>query len=403
MLAESWERSRRRGVDPAAASPLVDLQGSDLSAHLAEHRLATVLPVVEAVLVAGVVDSGHIVAVADEGGRLLWMYGDSGVRNRAERMAFLPGAVWSDEVMGANAPGLALRHDRPVRVRGEEHFLAPAHAWSCSAAPVHDPVSGRVIGGIDVTGRDAAASDEMLALVRATALLAESELRTTAGGVVVPAGPAVAGGAHRLSVLGVQRPSLDGRVALTRRHAEIAVLLAANPDGLSGGALAELLAEGRLDEVSVRAEVSRLRRVLGADLVGSRPYRLAPGAVVTDADEVDALVRTDVAAAVAAYRGPLLPTSDAPGVVDLRDELHARVRAAVLSGVGSSADVAAGTAGAVGALRAWVSGVGHDDDEAWRLLAAAPDATLADRHFATSMRGVVGRGLDATVVQPRAG
>lgn len=407
LLAESWKRSKRRGVDPAAASPLVDLQGPDLSAHLAGHRLAEVLPVVEAVLVAGVVSSGHLVAIADEDGRLLWLYGDHGVRERAERMAFVPGAVWSDNVMGANAPGLALRHDLPVRVRGEEHFLAPAHSWSCSAAPVHDPVTGRVIGGIDVTGRDSAASDEVLALVRATALLAEAQLRTTAGGVVVPAGVGDTGPSRRLSVLGSLRPSLDGRVALTRRHAEILVLLAAHPEGVSSGALAELLAEGRLDEVSVRAEVSRLRRVLGADVLRSRPYRLAPGAIATDADEVDALLRANVAAAVGAYRGPLLPTSDAPGVVDLREELHARVRAAVLSGLGAgpagTGSIGAGSIGAADSLRAWVSGVGHDDDEAWRLLAAAPDATPADRHFATSMRSVVSRGLDATVVQPRAG
>ena len=45
----------------------------------------------------------------------------------------------------------------------------------------------------------------------------------------------------------------------------------------------------------------------------------------------DAVDRHDIDAAVAAYPGPLLPTSDAPGVIDLREELHARVRAAALS------------------------------------------------------------------------
>ncbi|EFV91983.1 hypothetical protein ES5_08176, partial [Dietzia cinnamea P4] len=301
IVAQSWERSRRRGIDPDRADPPVDLQGADLSEHLTAHRMAAVLPMVEKVLVSGVVTSGHLVAVADADGRLLWLYGDRGVRSRAERMAFVPGALWSDDAVGANAPGLALRHDVPVRVRGAEHFLAPAHSWSCSAAPVHDPVTGRVVGGIDVTGHDSAASDEMLALVRATALLAEAELRSTPAGVLVPgtagAAEATATGPRLLEVLGTARPGLSGHGPLTGRHAEVLVLLAAHPGGLSGGALAELLAEGRLGDVSVRAEMSRLRRVLGPEVIGSRPYRLAPGAVETDADRVVALLDTDVDAA----------------------------------------------------------------------------------------------------------
>lgn len=361
---------------------MVDLQGAALAGHRAGHRLAAVLPLVEKVLVSGVVDSGHLVAVADAEGRLLWLYGNRGVRTRAERMAFVPGALWSDEVVGANAPGLALRHDVPVRVRGEEHFLAPAHSWSCSAAPVHDPLTGKVIGGIDVTGRDSAASDEMLALVRATALLVEAELRSTAAGVLVPATPGD-GGPLRLGVLGTRRPVLHGHGPVTGRHAEILVLLAGHPDGLPGGALAEFLAGDRLDEVSVRAEVSRLRRVLGSGSIDSRPYRLAPGVVTTDVREVEDLLTRDVAGAVAAYRGPLLPASDSPGVTELREELHARVRAAALSS--GSAEV----------LRGWVEGPGRDDAEAWSALATVPGAALEGRWVATSMRRILDDRLGA--------
>ncbi|KAA0918157.1 GAF domain-containing protein [Dietzia sp. ANT_WB102] len=372
LVAQSRERSRRRGIDPERADPPVDLQGAELTEHLAGHRMAAALPVVEKILVSGVVSSGHLVAVADADGRLLWLYGDHGVRRRAERMAFVPGALWSDDAVGANAPGLALRHDVPIRVRGEEHFLAPAHSWSCSAAPVHDPQTGRVIGGIDVTGNDIAASAELLALVTATALLAEAELRS------MPTG-----GARRLEVLGTLRPTLGGHGPLTGRHAEILVLLAAHPRGLSGGALAELLAAGRLDEVSIRAEVSRLRRVLGPDAVLSRPYRLVPGAVETDAARVAELLHTDVDAAVAAYPGPLLPASDSPGVADLREELDARVRAAALA------------AGSPRALRTWVAGPGREDPEAWRALGSLPGLSPAATSSARSVYRVLDNRLGA--------
>ena len=386
LVDESRERSRLLGVDPVASTPSVELEGVDLSRHVQHHRMRAVLPVVESVLVPGVVSGGHIVAIADERGQLLRVIGDRGVRSRAESMAFVPGAVWTDEAVGANAPGLALRHDKEIRVRGAEHYLELAHGWSCTAAPVHDPATGEIVGLIDVTGPSSAASDQMLALVRATAMLAEGELRTAAGLVV----PRRAGGAHpsghrfRLKVLGPNSGLVtdigagagrgDDRAGvaermLSGRHAEICALLDANPDGVSGGALAELLADDRLDEVSVRAEVSRLRRVLGSDVVLSRPYRLSPGALVTDVREViDAIDVGDVDRAVAAYPGPVLPYSDAPGVADLRLEVHAMLRALVLS------------ADRVSVLRAWVAGAGRDDLAAWRSLAhsrAADAPTVA--------------------------
>ena len=67
------------------------------------------------------------------------------------------------------------------------------------------------------------------------------------------------------------------RVPLTRRHAEILTLLhAAGPAGLSAGRLSRLLYGDDQHVVTVRAEISRLRRGVGA-LVDTNPYRLAAG------------------------------------------------------------------------------------------------------------------------------
>jgi hypothetical protein len=67
------------------------------------------------------------------------------------------------------------------------------------------------------------------------------------------------------------------RRSLTNRHAEILLLLhAAGPAGLPADALGRALFGDADHLVTVRAEVSRLRRVLGT-LVDTRPYRLADG------------------------------------------------------------------------------------------------------------------------------
>ena len=126
-----------------------------------------------------------------------------------------------------------------------------------------------------------------------------------------------------------------------------------------------------------------MRRVLGGEAIGSRPYRLVPGSVDTDAAAVSALLATDVGEAVRAYPGPLLPASDAPGVVDLRDELHARVRAAVLGG-GSTSD-----------LRTWTAGPGRDDPDAWNALARVPGLAPAERATAESMVRILDDRLGA--------
>ena len=64
----------------------------------------------------------------------------------------------------------------------------------------------------------------------------------------------------------------DVRVSL--RHAEILLLLAQHSAGLSADELAVLLSDQMLSDVTVRAEVSRLRRIVGPLLSESRPYRL---------------------------------------------------------------------------------------------------------------------------------
>ncbi len=65
-----------------------------------------------------------------------------------------------------------------------------------------------------------------------------------------------------------------GERTLSRRHAEILLLLQEYPEGLNTEQLAMHLAGDGIDPVTVRAEISRLRRDLGNDVVTSRPYRL---------------------------------------------------------------------------------------------------------------------------------
>jgi hypothetical protein len=66
----------------------------------------------------------------------------------------------------------------------------------------------------------------------------------------------------------------DWHTELSPRHSQLVVLLAIHPAGLSAEQLRQLAYRSRASRVTVRAEVSRLRRVLGPAL-SANPYRLA--------------------------------------------------------------------------------------------------------------------------------
>ncbi|TMS55028.1 GAF domain-containing protein [Mycobacterium sp. DBP42] len=361
VIVESWQRSLATGVDPdlgtraaAAAAALTELRNT--------HPLAPTLPLIRRLLVDDAVDSGVLVAITAADGTLLWVEGDAGARRKAEAMNFVPGSDWSERTAGTNAPGTALALDRELQILGSEHFSRTVHSWSCTAVPVHDPATGVLLGAIDLTGGSKVASPQTLALVRATAAAVENQLallRLTAPVALVAEESA------RLTVLGADRPrwrvpDVAGGAqdsVLTGRHADILVLLIRHPEGLSADHLAMLLDDKDLDVVTVRAEVSRLRRVIGSTYIESRPYRLMAPVASDMGDVFGALQAGDVAAALDAYSGALLPQSVSPAIARLRTELSASVREAVLTG----ADL--------GLLRRWLAlPDGRDDRQGWRML-----------------------------------
>lgn len=323
-------------------------------------------PLVRSLMLDDIAGSGVVVALTDRDGRLLWVEGDRSARDRAARIDFVEGSVWSEETVGTNAPGLALAVDRGVQILGPEHFSSTVHDWNCAAAPVHDPVTGDLLGAIDVTGGPAAGAPFALAAVRSVVAAVERELRSTAV-ALGPAGappslvrPAGRTTAH-LSVLDGPSWTPPGGAArpLSPRHAEILLLLHSRPAGLNTEELAALLSEDDLGAVTVRAEISRLRRDLG-DLIAARPYRLTVD-TSSDVGELRGLIdRGDLAGAIARLgRGGLLAGSFAPGVAELFEEVREDLRSRVLA----AADPVA--------LSAWTgSPHGGGDAAAWQRLAA---------------------------------
>ena len=334
-VADSWHRSAAAGVEPDEAEAPITLP--EFRDRRAAHPLSRVFPLLDDVLGQAARDCNAIMAVSDELGQLLWVCGSPETLRKADSIGFVEGSNWDERFAGTNAPGLALRLDKPVNVVRAEHFRHSVQRWSCAATPIHDPGSSSLLGVLDITGGDEIVVPQTLAMVRAAARLAESELARQLPHEVAEQ-PAV-GVRMGIESLGRNEALLSltdsgGRKAkfrLSPRHSEIVLLLASAPRGLSGDELMVLLYEEDPAPATLRAEVNRLRNLLGDNLLLSRPYRLE-ASISGDWLEVEGrLAAGDLRGALRHYHGPLLPRSYGPGVLRLRENLHESLRAALLS------------------------------------------------------------------------
>jgi transcriptional regulator of acetoin/glycerol metabolism len=119
---------------------------------------------------------GHILSLFDARGRMLWSEGDAAAREGLAGINFAPGGLWSETVAGTNGPGTALATGLPVHIVGAEHFCQAWHRWHCAAVPVRDPVTGAVIGVLDISGFREFAHPHSLNLAHALVLAIEQML-----------------------------------------------------------------------------------------------------------------------------------------------------------------------------------------------------------------------------------
>ena len=460
-IAASWRRSVAAGIDPVGHQLAPVVADEDETQMLwEEHPLARAAPLIHECLAAVAEDADHLVVITDANGVLLSVEGSPSLRLRAaDHMNFTEGTLWSEPGAGTNAIGTAIAADHAVQVFGPEHFNEVVQRWTCSAAPIHDPETGDLLGVIDLTGDFSTVQPHSLAVATATAQAVEAWLRLemqehdlrlrarygnrvavapgsralvtpngrpitdvpaswgTRGRLAIPpgggrltlpsgataiaesVGPAeelflvraaerVARPATRplvrLQLLGRERARLEVNGASTElrpRLGEILALLCAHPEGRSADALCADLHGDEGRAASVRVEVSRLRKLLGP-WIDTERYRLTCD-VESDVRRVEGLLRTGaVREAAEEYPGPLLPGSEAPAIVEAREQLDAWLRQAVM------------TANDCDALWAWVNAAsGRDDLGAWKRLLAGLEFRDPRRSLCAARIGELRRSL----------
>lgn len=249
-----------------------------------------------------------VAAIADASGRLLWTYASRHMQSKAEAVNFTAGGHWDERSVGTNAVGLSLNLKSAVTVFSSEHYQPFVHDWVCYAAPIIHPHSGECVGILDLSTtwkrHTPLGQAAVTALARSIARCLPNHLPRAE---------------LEIHALGQPRVIYRGKpLALPQRYLEMLCLLALNPQGLSLEAFhAALYGDALASTATLKAEISHLRRSLDGQ-IGSRPYRLL---IPTWADFIQvwqALREQKTNEALALYRGPLMPQSNAPELSEWR-------------------------------------------------------------------------------------
>ncbi|OZC97692.1 Fis family transcriptional regulator [Rhodococcus sp. 06-235-1A] len=86
-----------------------------------------------------------------------------------DRVHLAPGFSYAEDQAGTNGLALALADQVPAVVRADEHYSLSLAGYTCAAAPVLDPLTGRVEGCVNLTTWSESSSDLLLALAQSAA------------------------------------------------------------------------------------------------------------------------------------------------------------------------------------------------------------------------------------------
>ena len=144
-ILQSWRRSADAGLIPyeirAPYEPDVDAGGRLRWA--AEPGMATVSGDLDGVEVA--------LLLADDRGHVIERWTPAGMAAAMDRIGAAAGFVCDESAVGTNSIGGALRTRGTSVVLGPEHFADGLTAVSCASRAVTDPLTGRLLGVVNMT------------------------------------------------------------------------------------------------------------------------------------------------------------------------------------------------------------------------------------------------------------
>ncbi len=127
-------------------------------------------------------DSAVSVVLTDDSGLVLERRTeDSGLERYLDRVQLAPGFSYAEEFVGTNGIGTALEGLQATAVFGHEHYAENLDTLGCAGVPIRHPVTGHVVGLLDLTCWSRDAGPLLMTLAKTTAQEIQKELTTHVG------------------------------------------------------------------------------------------------------------------------------------------------------------------------------------------------------------------------------
>ncbi|KRE25607.1 siderophore-interacting protein [Mycobacterium sp. Soil538] len=102
------------------------------------------------------------------------------ILNALDTISLAPGYSLAEEVAGTNGIGTALESGRPAFIRGGEHYVGMFTGFACAGSPIRDPLTGRVIGAVNLSCLVDESDPLLFALAASASRHIEDRMRTEA-------------------------------------------------------------------------------------------------------------------------------------------------------------------------------------------------------------------------------
>lgn len=178
-LMASWQRSQDYGVSLESVSPV--FTGTTDTESLFFECGEQVLGDLQRTLAGEPIS---LMLTNSDGLVLNRLSGDDSLLRALDAVHLAPGFAFSEREAGTNGLGLALADRAPTVVRAHEHYSLSLRGYTCAAAPVLDPQTGRLQGAVNLTTWSDSSRDLLLALAQSAAsnttalMLARAQGRT---------------------------------------------------------------------------------------------------------------------------------------------------------------------------------------------------------------------------------
>lgn len=152
IIERSWQRSRRRGVDPFYDLPDLRLQQNSLAKSFEpDGDLLRLLKVHTRELEKKYTVLPFSILFIDAEGYLLAAAGHDTILHELEEVSLSLGSNIGEATVGTTAPGISLAEKCPAMVVAEQHYFSGFHWAGCFAIPIWDYQRKELLGCLDFT------------------------------------------------------------------------------------------------------------------------------------------------------------------------------------------------------------------------------------------------------------